>query len=303
MRRRTEGPLGDGYVPRTEEEMVFCRMFDAMFENAEEHARKSMRDCRPLQQSARAFYDIVLVKGEEGSALAALLLRDELDGGCPGERRFAEVMTHFARHYLEDEPRRNYDDVSGTKRPLYFESRIHHVGRIVAKLAVPPKAKKPRVDDRMPAALVAWCEYMGGIEEETAVIRGALFSPSIDQRLLAAFWERAMASDRFPMRMFSDPCRSEKGVQFSSLHAKTIARIFSVVPEPVMRRIATHMVAHATHKRALVVPEGAEASHDVTVPATADERRKAFQTICDEVDDPIPRAIAEQLFAPILARA
>lgn len=302
---------GHDFKPRTEEERTFCRQFDFIFDT-DAVELGSLRRPLPVAESVRQLFDRVEAKGDEGYRLAARLLREEIENRNASRTLLSQVLTSISRRLVDDEPtRRIYVDAKGRRCPLYPESRIHHVGRVLAHLIVPPPKTDPK-DDRVVPEIVVWCENMEtGIadkdgstlleRQETSVIRGSLFSSAIDHRRTAWFWELAFAAKRFPWRIFSDPCRSEGGTIFSTNQCHVISTILGHAPEATARKIAGQVVDCAVHKRVQAQATGL-LPYDVTVPASYEERHAACLAIAGGIDVPERRALVREMFAMVLQR-
>ncbi len=147
--------------------------------------------------------------------------------------------------------------------------------------------------------LLAWAEdaHTGlpdvGVEAQpTALIRGILLAPSLDQRRAILFWDKAALSDKFPCRIFSDPCPYDEGVLFSSWHIRAFGQLFAVVPPAAVQRFAAHMGDNAIHKMTLREREmrGVRRWVPEPVPAEANDRERVFRCIVGMIDNAERRA-------------
>lgn len=300
---------GYDFRPRNEEERLFCRSFDAIFDT-DDGIRGFSRTAVPVKEAVRQFFDRVEAKGDEGYRLAGQLLREELENRCASRTLFSQVLTCMARRFVDEQSPRTYVDAQGKVRPMFMESRVHHAGRVLASMLRRPDSRQPE-DDRVVPALIAWCEDMetgiveGGVtvleRQETSIIRGALFASSVDHRIASSFWDAAFAAKRFPWRIFSDPCRSERGVIYSPQQARVMGMIVGLASEPAVRRIAGQMVEHATHRRDEVRSKDL-LPYDATVPATPAERQAGFDAVVANIADPGRRALVRELLRPAFQR-
>jgi hypothetical protein len=155
--------------------------------------------------------------------------------------------------------------------------------------------------DDMPQVHVEWAEDMDADDpkhdlrrQPIAVVRGVLLSPSLDQRKCVKFWELAAASERFPLRIFSEPCGPDDGAIFSSYHRRAFAIVLTVASEPAVDKFAGHMRRNAKHK--LVRHKRPDKDEWLVEPeeATENERMNVFRCIAGNVE---PHARRERVSA------
>lgn len=236
------------------------------------------------------FFDLMMRTGDQGYVLGATLFGRKVQEKSVERAVRSHLLTRLARGLHDAHP-------DGRKEPA--ETTVAHFGRFVNVLIAD-----------MPEMHVEWAEDMDADDPQldlhrqpTAVIRGVLLSPSLDQRRCVRFWELAAASSRFPCRIFSDPCAPDDGAIFSSYHRRAIAIVFTHAPAIAVERFANHLREHATLKhvrRWQDPPEGSGAGPGKwTVeaePATENERLNVFRSIAGGIEVSARRKQVSDLF-------
>lgn len=223
-------------------------------------------------------FDLMMRGGDDGYGAAAALFACR---ACDVERPVrARFMTQLARTLHE---------LHGREKGEVRESEVAHFSRFVNALLAKPAVKSR--DDRMDGVVLAWVEDMNSADAEndlepqpTAVIRGVLFAPTFDHRQAFGFWERASRSERFPLRIFSDPCPSEDGAIFSSYHVRAFGLFFAVAPEGAVARFAAHLRDNATAKKVRDWDDAARTWATSSVPASLAERQGIWNGIAGYID-------------------
>lgn len=175
-------------------------------------------------------------------------------------------------------------------RRLPQEEQFGHLGPFLAHL-MPEQA--PWV--------VAWAEDLDtddpalGLERQPiAVIRGAFLSPEFPLPVVLPFWELAALSERFPLRLFREPCPADDGAIFASWHLRAFGGLLEAVSARARRKFAG-AIAAAREKRVFEIGPDIRFGTSRTVPATAEERRRALQGIAGFMGQ--HRAEVEEIFA------
>lgn len=229
---------------------------------------------KPLSRSHYALCDFSKLMGGAdereyhfGVRLCAIRLRNI----APGCRSFA--LTRMARLL--------YDGVSPPRSVR--ESEVAEFGRFVSVII-----------KSLPKLVLSWVEDMhtglpgyGLDAQPTAVIRGILFSPLMDQKRACRFWALAAGSERFPCRIFSDPCEPDEGAILSPHHIRAFGLFFSIASEAAIERFARHLRDHADRKSVRnweAIGSGGRWVLAV-VPASEAERRRILEGIAGYVDD------------------
>ena len=261
----------DKPIPPTDEERRMIRYLDGAFVYSWKPSGKG----RKLEFSNRnplyEFFELMMRMGDAGYALGAMLFGRKIEDGKIERAVRSRLLTHLARGL--------HDAYDAPTAPIK-ESTVAHIGRFVnALIAV------------MPGVHVEWAEDMDSDDpghdqrpEPIAVIRGVFLSPSLDQRNCVKFWEMAAASERFPLRIFSEPCGPDDGIIFSSYHRRAFAIVFTVAPEPAVDKFAGHMRRHATRK--LVRNKRPEKDEWFIEPveATENDRQSVFRSIAGNIE-------------------
>lgn len=257
--------------PPTDEERRMIRYLDGAFV----YAWKTSGEGRKLEFATRnpmyEFFELMMRMGDAGYVLAATLFGRKVEDGKTERPVRSRLLTMLAR---------GLHDAHESPTAPVREAAVAHFGRFVNALIA-----------ALPAVHVEWAEDMDADDpqndlrpEPVAVIRGVFLSPSLDQRNCVKFWEMAAASERFPLRIFSEPCGPDDGIIFSSYHRRAFAIVFTVAPEPAVDRFAGHMRRHATKKMVRRLrPERDEwivASED----ATENERMNVFRCIAGNIE-------------------
>lgn len=262
----------DAVVPPSVEERRMARWLD---EALVYRWKEDGGGGRTLHLSSRnplyEFFDLMMRMGDAGYVLAATLFgRKAVESGVERAVR-SRLLTLLARGLHEA----HHD-----ARATITESSVAHFGRFVNVLIA-----------EMPRAYVEWAEDMdvddprlGLRKQPVAVIRGVFLSPSLDQRKCAKFWELAAESDRFPVRIFSEPCGPDDGAIFSSYHLRAFAIVFTVAPEPAVAKFAGHMRERATHKLVRRLRPDEDRWTVESEPATENERMNAFRCIAGGIE-------------------
>lgn len=277
-------------IPPTDEERRMVRYLD----NAFVYSWKSSGDGRTLQFGTRSplyeFFELMMRMGDAGYVLAATLF-----GRKVAERNVERTV----RSHLMTMLARGLHDAHSYGAAAITETSVAHFGRFVNVLIAD-----------MPEMHVEWAEDMDADDPERdlrkqpiAVIRGVLLSPSLDQRRCVRFWELAAASEKFPKRIFSEPCLPEDGIIFSSYHRRAFGIVFTLVSDVALERFVPHMREHATTKcvrRWQEPPEGCgKQAGKWTVEiesATENERQNVFRAIAGGIESNDRRRKVSALF-------
>lgn len=263
-------------------ESVDARRLRRCLDSAFLYAWKSSGNGQKLEfndrYSLHQFFDLMQRMGDEGYLLGAAIFAQRVDKGDTERAVRSHLLTRLARMLFDlDYPHH---------RRIIRESEVAHMGRFVNPLI-----------ERLPEMHIEWAEDMNADDplrdqsrQPTAVIRGVFLSPCLDQRRTEKFWEMASASERFPRRIFSDPCRSEDGAIFSSYQQRAFALVFSYAPEPAVVRFVTHMREHAKTKWLKCFTEGTDTWDDYELPAEETERKNAFINIAGGIAEAGRRA-------------
>jgi hypothetical protein len=255
-------------VPLSYQEQRVHRLIDYAFAYAWPDGGPNGRSSRyPLHE----LFDLLMRSGNEGYVLvAAVFARKAAEREIARDVR-AHVMTGLARALHE------FDGSRAEPR----ESQVAHFGRFINA-----------VIEGHPNLHVEWAEDMhtgidgsGLLPQPTSVIRGALLAPSVDQRRAVGFWRLSVSSERFPCRIFSDPCHPDDGSIFSSYHSRVFGLVFSVAPVEAVRRFAEHMRAEATRKLVRRWDEERRASFIEAIEADENDRQRAFRSIIGHIAD------------------
>lgn len=231
------------------------------------------------------FFDLMAREGDRGYVTAALVFAAGLEVLTAGRAVRSHALTRLARMVYES-------DYVPRRPPR--ESEIAHMGKFVNELIA-----------SMPEMHVQWMEDMHegdpahGLEcQPTAVIRGVLLSPYLDHDRAFRFWELSVASARFPLRVFSDPCAPDDGEIFSSYQTRAFARIFAVAPVTAVERYASHMRDHATTalRREWVEEERTSRIYEVQAPEHV--RKRTLRHILGYIVDEARRTLLAGIFLP-----
>lgn len=227
-------------------------------------------------------YHALMIAGDDrGFVLGAEVFRAVM-----AEQRVEPVVQS---HLLTRLARSLYDYLGSGFEPIR-ESQVSWFGRFVKNLIVGNEAM-----------FLAWAEsmnvedpYNGFEPQPTAVIRGALFAPALNQAECAPFWELAAQSETFPMRVFSDPCSSREGCIFSGYHRRVLTAILSAVSDDAARKIAAHIREQAVHRSIGSYEDGAWTER---LALASDRDRKAvFDIIAQSIDNLARRdAVSQEL--------
>ncbi len=177
------------------------------------------------------FYDLVSRLGDHGYCIgAAAFMRVVADR--KSERTVcSKVLTRLARIWRD----------LRAEAGLLTEASVAHFGRFVREII-----------GVVPRMVLEWVEDMDATDPErdlepepTAVIRGVLFSPDMDQRRAVKFWALAATSPLFPDRIFSDHCSPREGVMYTSYQSRAFAEFMSLAPVPAVERFAKDVLKGA----------------------------------------------------------
>lgn len=232
------------------------------------------------------------------SLIAAWLERDP-----PREQR-SMFLTLLARG--------NLDDIVG-KKGTVRERQVAQMARVVATIV-------SRVPARNIGVFAEWAADMSVAVPDTydvqpvAVIRGVLFFTDVvsafDVERAMVFWDRAIKKrtdkePEFPWRVFSHPCRADRGIILTEYHMKAVGKMLTVAPDYAVDRIAQQMLQHAKYKNVDVPGTddlgGSRRAQEPTL-ATDAERRQMFLCIRSDVSDVIHvgrRARVDNLFLEV----
>lgn len=280
MASRNDDPA---YVPATFEERRILRNLDHAFDlepvdpSGERHRFVGGRAVQEL-------FDAFVRMGDKGYAYGATIFARRChEREIPRAAR-AHMLTRFALGLRDaDAP---------DERRAIRESEVAHAGRFLSGFV-----------RALPVVVLEWAEDAGDGDERTglaaqptAVIRGVLLSPSFDHREAAEFWRQSAASKRFPVRIFSSPCRSEDGAVFSSWHVRAFSLVFSHAPIEAVTRFVTHMREHAVHKRHKFYRERSGTWHEGLSRATENERHCVFRSIAGSIENAARRDYVTGLY-------
>lgn len=280
MARRNDDPE---YVPATVEERRILRSLDHAFDL--EPVTKEGDERRYVgTRAVQELFDALVRMGDKGYAHGAMLFaRRCRDREIPRAAR-AHMLTRLALA-LRDADAPN-------ARITLRESEVAHAGRFVSAFV-----------RQLPVIVLEWAEDAGdgdalsGLEPQpTAVIRGVLLSPSFDHREAIEFWRLSAASKRFPIRVFSDPCRSEDGTVFSSWHLRAFSLVFTYAPMEAVTRFIAHMREYAVRKTAKRLNVATGTWFEEFVPATENDRTSAFRSIAGSIEPPGRRDLVTELY-------
>ena len=142
-----------------------------------------------------------------------------------------------------------------------------------------------------PDVILEWTEDMNtGIGEAglppqpTAAIRGLLLSYSFDHRRAARFWEMAARSERFPERVFSDPCPPHEGKIFCSSQLRAFGLFLSLAPEAAVRRFLPVIRDRAVDKTTIVCEDDNRKVEIIVEKATEQERRGMLAVLVGHIE-------------------
>jgi hypothetical protein len=217
--------------------------------------------------------------------------RGFLFGALLFSRRAGELDRQFRSHILTRLVR-TYHDMVDNGRPVR-ESEVSHAATFIDAL----------IGD-LTEMVLEWTEDMNTddphfdlVSQPTAVIRGTLFSTNIDQRKTGRFWGLAAASERFPERIFCDPCPPANGSIFMPYHTRVIGLIFSIAPEPAVRRFAEVVKQRAVHKGILLNEDDNRKHRVVIMPASENEIRSVQGNIVNHIADDSRRQLVASIFS------
>jgi hypothetical protein len=235
-------------------------------------------------------FDLMMRMGDKGYVLGATLFARKAQDKNVERTVRSHMLTRLARglHEMQSD---------GRKEPT--EASVANFGRFISVLV-----------GELPEWNVEWAEDMDADDpmrdlqrQPIAVIRGVLLSPSLDQRRCVRFWEMAAASEKFPRRIFSDPCPPDDGAIFSSYHRRAFAIVFTYASAPAVKRFAIHMREHATQKcvrRWCDPPVGGSPGQGKWIveaaPATENERLSVFRSIAGSIEGNERRKQVHDLF-------
>ncbi|MBI4458248.1 hypothetical protein HY633_04760 [Candidatus Uhrbacteria bacterium] len=174
------------------------------------------------------FYDMVCRLGEpDGHRLGAAVFLCAADKRKIERSVLSKVLTRLARVLF---------DVRGAAgNPT--EAAVAHFARFIREIV-----------GEVPRMILEWVEDMDTDDAErdlarqpTEVIRGVLFSPSMDHRRAVRFWALAAESPLFPCRIFSDQCQPAEGEMFSAYQRRAFGTFFALAPEAAFQRFAGHV--------------------------------------------------------------
>lgn len=271
------------YVPATPEERRILRSLDHAFDL--ELVTKDGEERRYVgTRAVLDLFDALVRMGDRGHVKGATLFANRCrEREIPRAAR-AHMLTRFALA-LRDADTPN-------ARTTLRESEVAHAGRFVSSFV-----------RELPVVVLEWAEdandgdVNSGLEPQpTAVIRGVLLSPSFDHREAVEFWRMSAASARFPVRIFSDPCRSEEGTVFSSWHLRAFSLLFTHAPMEAVTRFIAHMREHAVRKTAKRLNEATGTWFEEFVPATENDRSCAFRSIAGSIEPPERRNLVTELY-------
>ena len=216
------------------------------------------------------------------------------------DRKVAERnLERKVRSHLMTMLARGLHDSYESDRTVITETVVAHFGRFMNVLVAD-----------MPQTYVEWAEDMNTDDpmydlqpQPIAVIRGVLLSPALDPRRCVKFWDLAAASEKFPRRIFSDPCPPEDGEIFSPFHRRAFGIVFALVSDITVERFVSHMREHATRKcvrRWQDPPAGCgKQAGKWTVEvetATENERKNVFRGIAGGIASHDRRRMVSELF-------
>jgi len=171
------------------------------------------------------------------------------------------------------------------------ESRVAHAGDFMGRLAAKRETR------RFVMNLVLDSEERG---DPTAVIRGVLLSANFAEHAdVPAFWdEAAETGDKFPLRVFMDPCPAAEGYFFTPFQVRCFARHFRMMSDRARGRFASYMADNALVARTFVTvvdANGVETRKEIRVPVDEHTRLMTLRAI--SADQPaMVREHLEELF-------
>jgi hypothetical protein len=253
------------------------RRLYGLFKDATLHERSGDQGKRALQFAhllrINQFCDAMMRRDDQGYSAGARFFMAAVNDGSLERAEISHLLTMMAGSFYEmlgekhDEPLR--------------EQEVAFFGRFIRHLL-----------PELPQTVLEWAEDMNVDDpsrdlssQPTALIRGVLLSQDIVQPRCRRFWEMAAESERFPLRIFSDPCDPRDGCVFSSYHLRSFGALFSLVSERTLVKFAGHMRKHAV-RTCLMQPIGNGEWMTVTCPAFPREKYVAFSSIVGYVAAP-----------------
>lgn len=234
--------------------------------------------------SLHEFFELVSRLGDQGYMLSAAVFARKAQESTVDRAMRSRFFTGMARAL--------YDMNSHLRQGDVRESEVAHFGRFVNVLI----ADQPKM-------FVEWSEDMDADDaaryipvQPTAVIRGVLLSPCLDQRRTTEFWDLSARSERFPRRIFSDPCVPEDGLIFSSYHLRAFGLVFTHATGYAVRRFATHMRENATRRLVRTWDEQERRGRIDSVAARDIDRANAFSAIAASVEHQDNRRLVNEIF-------
>jgi hypothetical protein len=227
------------------------------------------------------FFSLLHREGDHGYVVGAKTFAQEVGMRNPCRQIVSDILTRVALMVYTE---------SGHEVREPRESEVAHMGRFVNEL----------ISD-LPEMHLAWVEDMNGPSEgipsrqPTAVIRGVLLSPRLDQRRCVRFWELTVSSDLFPRRIFSDPCDPREGSLFTSYHRRAFGLVFSVAPIEAVKQYATHMRDNADSVQVREWDEDSRRFSTGLRPASEQERGLNFTSIVGYIKDTFRRDLVADL--------
>lgn len=250
----------------------------------ERRLARSLDNVLVNRQGLHEFFDLVSRLGDQGYVLGAAIFARKA--------KETNIERAVRSRFLTLVARALYDCKLPDRRGDPRESEVAHFGRFVNLL----------IEDD-PVMFVEWSEDMAVDDpgrdlaaQPTSVIRGVLLSPCLDQRRAVAFWDLSSKSEKFPRRIFSDPCVPDDGVIFSSYHLRAFGLVFTHATESAVRCFASHMHANATGKLVRIWDEAEKRGRIERIPAGEVERSNAFTAIAGYVENHDNRRLVNGIF-------
>ncbi len=280
MARKRNDP---SYVPASNEERILDRLLTnaLTFKRVETSLGPRVTFAHP--RAMHEFFDRIARLGGHACELGAALFADRVLENDPGRDVRAVLLTQYARVL--------YDSYNNDRRDVR-ESEVAHAGSFVGAMI-----------RELPQMILEWVEDMGDgcascnlNPQPTAVIRGVILSPSLDQRVAAEFWRLSVGSTRFPLRVFSDPGGQAEASMFSQWNRRAFALVFTHASDAAVERFVVHMLAHATEKIVRRYDDKEEKLLEVHLPVSLEERQFVFRSIASYVTPPSRREYVAGLY-------
>jgi hypothetical protein len=246
---------------------------------------------RPTYRSSsdwelHSFFQCMSGNQPEGFLLGGRVFMKGMEDRNAERALISSVLTRLARMVYET-------PFTPDREPR--DSEIAHMGAFTAAF----------VPGRHVHALVEWFEDMhrgiedcGLVPQPIPIARGVLMSPFFDHAKASSFWFIAAVSRDFPSEIFSHPCMPDEGQVFSSFQCRRFGHMFTMMPDPAVRRFAAHMRDGIRTEYVWHYDEERHIRRGVIRPVDPDVRQRVLKTVLSYVGNGERYALVEELFFP-----